>query len=43
MTMTRPASASGAIARLWDMILLSLCTLNRIQFEAPWRPTERRC
>lgn len=28
---------------LWRSIALSLAVLNRIEFDAPWRPTARRC
>jgi len=29
--------------RLWQAVILPLCTLNRIQFSAPWSPAPRRC
>lgn len=34
--MTTLASLTGALHRAWDQVLLPLCKLNRIQFEAPW-------
>lgn len=30
------------IRRVTAEIALGLCALNRIQFEAPWRPASRR-
>ena len=45
--MTVPARNRGLIAslrRALAAIDLAFCKLNRIQFEAPWRPDEpRRC
>lgn len=29
--------------QLWRAILASFCTLNRIQFAAPWRKGVREC
>ena len=32
------------VRRALDVLDLAFCKLNRIQFEAPWRPEEtRRC
>lgn len=41
--MTTIASLTGALQRAWDQVLLPLCTLNRIQFEAPWRSRSVVC
>ena len=29
--------------RLWQAVILPLCTLNAIQFSAPWNPVRPRC
>ena len=29
--------------RLWQAAILPLCTLNAIQFKAPWRKAGPRC
>lgn len=36
-------SLTGTLQRAWDQILLPLCKLNRIQFEAPWSPRRDAC
>jgi len=41
--MTSFASLAGALQRAWDQVLLPLCKLNRIQFEAPWSPRSGVC
>lgn len=41
--MTTLASLTGALHSAWEQILLPLCKLNRIQFEAPWNPRRRAC
>jgi len=37
------SSLIGALHHAWDSVLLPLCTLNRIQFAAPWAPRRRGC
>ena len=32
-----------AISALWQAVLDGFCTLNRIQFAAPWRPRQSGC
>jgi hypothetical protein len=31
------------IHQLWRAIVVPLCTLNAIQFSAPWNPTRPHC
>jgi len=41
--MTTLASLTATLQRAWDQILLPLCKLNRIQFDAPWSPRRGQC
>ena len=33
----------GALRRLGESFVFSLCKLNEIQFAAPWNPSAPRC
>ena len=34
---------ANMLQRLWKAAILALCTLNAIQFSAPWNPARPRC
>ena len=38
-----PTTIIGALKRAWQAVLLALCKLNQIQFDAPWAPRRNGC